>query len=213
MGGILTRRALLALPLTAAAATRTWRPPLIVPVHIVLDGSAQWGNMLARFWQQLWPQTVRDFARCDIRLAATVKTGDIWRPPNREPAVIGLDFGVINLVVTDRIPIEWDNGRLLSGITTLYRGHLLSMVGLNRAHVHQIPFLSVNTCVHELLHVLLQDIFESRPDGLWGEAREYRVDWFATRMWLFHDGEAVRRSTESCLARMVLPMSSARRRD
>jgi hypothetical protein len=203
MEGTITRRRFLATPLVAAAISRP-QAAVIVPVHIVLDRSAQWGrNMLPRFWQQLWPQAVRDFARCGIRLEITVKTGDIWRPPNREPAIIGLDSGVINLVVTDRIPIEWDNGRLLSGVTTLYRGHVLSMVGLNRAHGHQIPFLSVNTCVHELLHVLLQDVFQNRPEGLWGEAREYRVDWYATRMWLFHDGAAVRNSAQQCLARIA----------
>ena len=46
----------------------------------------------------------------------------------------------------------------LNGVTVLYRGFHLSMVGVNEAHGHQIPFSLVNTCVHELLHVFLFDI-------------------------------------------------------
>jgi hypothetical protein len=75
------------------------------------------------------------------------------------------------------------------------------VIALRYAHGHQAPFLSVNTCVHELLHVLLGDIFEDRPAGLAGHRRELRVDWHATRMWLFHDGGAVRSATEAYLER------------
>ena len=76
------------------------------------------------------------------------------------------------------------------------------MVALDHAHGHQIPLLSVNTCVHELLHALLHDIFERRPDGLLGEARELRIDWYATRLWLFHDGAAIRRAAQAYVERL-----------
>jgi hypothetical protein len=76
------------------------------------------------------------------------------------------------------------------------------MVALYRAHCHQIPFLSVNTCVHELLHVLLQDVFEGRPKGLLGEAREFRIDWHATRLWLFHDGGTIRKAAQAYVDRL-----------
>jgi hypothetical protein len=115
---------------------------------------------------------------------------------------IGLERGVINFIVTDHIPIEWDNGRALSGVTTLYRGYHLCMVALDHAHGHQVPFLSVNTCVHELLHALLHDIFEARPKGSLGKAREFRIDAYATRLWLFHDGAAIREAARSYVQRL-----------
>src|SRR6185436_19635253 len=97
--------------------------------------------------------------------------------------------GVINFVITDRLPTQWDNGRALSGVTTLYRGYHVCMIALNHAHCHELPFVSVNTCLHELLHVLLLDVFDPRPSGLPGHARELRIDFYATLLWLFHNGD------------------------
>ena len=77
------------------------------------------------------------------------------------------------------------------------------MVALRYAHGNQIPFLSVNTCVHELLHALLQDVFVSRPRWFQTGGREFRTDWYATRLWLFHDGAAVRESAQTYLGRLL----------
>jgi hypothetical protein len=162
------------------------------PVHVVLDGDANCTPaQLQHFWSSLWAEAISDLARCGIRLETTVKTGSVWRPASREPVVSGLDHGVLNFVVTDRIPLEWDNGRMLSGVTTLYRGFHLCMVGLLRAHGNQIPLLSVNTCLHELLHALMGDIFEHRPTGLRGQARELRIDSCATRLWMLGSGRDI----------------------
>jgi len=109
---------------------------------------------------------------------------------------------MINLVVTDHIPLGWDKGRGVVGVTTLYRGYHLCMVGLRYAHCHQIPLLSVNTCVHELLHALLHDIFEKRPTGFLAEARELRIDLLATRLWLLHDGETIRKAAQTYVERL-----------
>jgi hypothetical protein len=76
------------------------------------------------------------------------------------------------------------------------------MVALRHAHGNQIPFLSVNTCVHELLHALMGDIFEGRPTGVCGQAREFRVDCYATRLWLWHDGGAIRRAAKNYVERL-----------
>ena len=97
----------------------------------------------------------------------------------------------------------WDHGLALGGVTTRYRGHHLCMVSVNWAHGHQLPLLSVNTVVHELLHALLHDIFENRPRGMMGHAREFRVDAYATRMWLFSDGAAVRETARAYRKRLV----------
>jgi len=53
--------------------------------------------------------------------------------------------------------------------------------------------------------VLLQDIFEIHPQGLPGYEREFRIDWYATRLWLFHDGAAIRKSAEVYLERLRPP--------
>ena len=149
---------------------------------------------LGRFSSSIWPEAVRDFERCDIQLQVSEVTGEVRRSPGDRPIFVGLERGAINLVVTDLIPMNWDQGRGLTGVSTRYEGYHLCMVALDYAHGHQIPFVAVNTCVHELLQVLLQDIFEIHPKGLTGYEREFRIDWYATRLWLFHDGAAIRKA-------------------
>jgi hypothetical protein len=56
--------------------------------------------------------------------------------------------------------------------------------------------------VHELLHALLQDVFLKPPNWYQSGGREFRVDWYATRMWLFHEGAAVRESARVYLSRL-----------
>src|SRR5207302_1939811 len=124
------------------------------------------------------------------------------RSPGDKPIFVGLRRGVINLVLTDHIPMHWDSGRGLAGVTTIYDSYHVCLVALRYAHGNQIPFLSVNTCVHELLHALLQDIFVSHPKWFQAEGRELRIDWFATSLCLFHDGAAVRNSAEEYLGRL-----------
>src|SRR6266481_4386871 len=198
----MTRREFFSLA-AAAVVPAISQTPLIVPVHLIMDGRVKWRpNQLRRFWSSMWPEAVRDFGRCGIRLESTLRTGEVERPPGREPVVTGLDPGAINLIVTNQIPMEWDSGRALSGVAMRYRGYDLCMVALSHAHGNQIPVLSVNTCVHEILHVLLHDTFERRPQGVPGQAREFRIDWYATRMWLFHDGAAIRKAAQSYVERL-----------
>ena len=65
-----------------------------------------------------------------------------------------------------------------------------------------MPFVSVNTCVHELLHALLQDVFVRRPAWYQTGSREFRIDWYATQLWLFHNGAAIRQSAQTYLKRL-----------
>jgi hypothetical protein len=193
----MTRRQFLALP---AVFSRSASTPITVPVRIVIDTKARWTpRQIGRFWSVIWPEAVIDFARCGIRLENSNGTGEVERPPFRQPVLSGLIAGALNLVVTDRIPTEWDNGRALAGVTVLYRGYHVCMVALTEAHGNQIPFLSVNTCVHEILHALLHDIFVSRPGGMRGQAREARIDWYATTLWLFRTGTAIREPARTYL--------------
>ena len=198
----MTRRELFPATLAGLIAP-TPEPPLVVPVHHIVDTRIRFRTKdLARYWSQVWPEAVRDFARCGIRLQSSLKFGEIRRSPGGQPVFIGLERGIINFVLTDLIPLHWDNGRGITGITTLYRGYHLCLIALRRAHGHQIPFLSLNTCVHELLHALLHDIFESRPKGFFGNARELRIDLYATDLWLLRRGRDIRAQADAYLARL-----------
>jgi hypothetical protein len=196
-----TRRELFSI--AAAVFPIVPEAPLVVPVRHLVDKRAKLTPEQTRlFWSRTWPEAVRDLGRCGIRLQCSLKEAEIRRSPGGLPIFAGLERGVINFVITDQVPLEWDSGRGLSGVTTLYRGYHLCMAALNYAHGHQVPFLSVNTCMHELLHALLHDIFEGRPSGFLGAAREFRIDLYATRLWLFHDGIMIRKGSEAYVQRL-----------
>ncbi len=192
----MTRRSFCSLvPAHLAAAAAP--PAVVVPVSLVLDGKAKLTpEVLQHFWSSLWPQAVQEFASGGIRLECRNVTGEVFRPPGRQPVVSGLDPAALNIVLTGTIPMEWDSGRSLSGVTLRYRGRHLCMISLYRAHGHLIPLVSVNTCVHEILHALMLDIFEQNPQGVAGASREFRIDYLATRLWLFRDGVEIRNSAQ-----------------
>lgn len=167
-----TRRMLLAAPLCAAASSLPGAPPRAVPVRLIEDSRVPWSrDRLAWFRSRLWPEAAGNLARGGIRLNVVKAPGEVERPPGREPLLKGIQRGVLNFIVTSHIPVQWDGGRGLCGVTTLYRGFHVSMVALSLAQEHQIPFPSVNSCLHELLHALLGDIYEARPPGVRGQWR------------------------------------------
>jgi hypothetical protein len=176
---------------------------VVVPVRQVVDQRANLPERFTRpFWSTIWPEAVRDFQKCGVRLENTVAQGEIRRSPAGRPVFVGLAPHILNLVITSQIPMNWGGGRGLSGVTTRYEGFHICMIALNYAHPHKIPLVAVNTCVHELLHALLQDIYEPRPKGVSGEAREFRIDWYATHLWLFGQGRAIRDSAVDYLRRL-----------
>ena len=191
--------------LTAAAVTGRASAParLLVPIHRIVDSRARCSPEQRRqFWSVIWPEAVRNFSQGGIGLQTSDGPGEVRRSPGDKPVFIGLRRGVINLVLTDHIPMKWDNGRALAGVTTIHDGYHVCLLALQYAHGDQVPFLSVNTCVHELLHALLQDVFVSRPKWFQTGGREFRIDWCATGLWLFHDGAAVRKSARAYLGRL-----------
>lgn len=184
----------------AAAGAVLAAEPVRVPVYLLVDKRAKLApELLQNFSAKIWPQAVEDFRRCGIQIQSGQGVGEVKRAPSGRPVFTGLAYGVINFVLTGVIPVEWDHGRGLAGVTTQYDGYHLCLIALPRAHGHQIPFVSVNTCVHELLHVVMHDIFENRPKGLEGQTRELRIDWYATKMWLFHEGAEIRSSAQAYL--------------
>lgn len=189
-----------------ASAAAAIPAPLSIPIHRVTDAWAKSSPaQFSNFWYNIWPETVRNFNQGGMQLNTTDGPGEIQRSPGGRPIFIGLKRGVINLVLTDHIPRDWDGGRALAGVTARYDRYHLCLIALNYAHGHQIPFLAVNTCVHELLHALLQDVFVTHPRWYQAEEREARIDWYATRLWLFHDGAEIRRSARQYLDRLASP--------
>ena len=159
-------------------------------------------DQLHRFWSKIWPETARDFGRAGIRLETTDAPGEIRRTAADRPVFTGLERNTLNLVLTDHIPMFWDRGRASAGVTTIWEGFHVCMIAIQYARPNQIPWISVNTVTHELLHALLGDIFVTHPSWYQGGEREFRTDWVATRLWLFHSGSDVRTSARAYLARL-----------
>jgi hypothetical protein len=198
----MTRRGFLSM--AAPAATLSAAPArLLVPLHRILDARA-WHTpgRVPRLWPSLWSEAARDYRQGGIDFEISDGPGQVRNSPADNPIFVGLRRGAINLVVTDTIPMNWDGGRALAGVSTIHDGYHVCMVALRYAHGNQVAFLSVNTCLHEILHVLLQDIFLKAPKWYQSSAREARVDYYATRLWLFHDGEEVRKAGEVYLRRL-----------
>ena len=197
----MTRRDLIGT-LASAVITSATAQRVQVPVHRIVDARLHSPDRLRRFQSKIWPEAVRDFSRGGIDLQITDGPGEVKFTAADRPILLGLQRHAINLVVTDRIPMYWDGGRAWAGVTTLYEGYHVCMIALRYAHGDQVAFVSVNTCVHEILHALMQDIFLKSPKWYQAGGREFRIDWYATRMWMFHEGDAVRASASGYLERL-----------
>lgn len=196
----MTRRRFLHAAFLASAAAPA---RVAVPIHRITDAKAQFPpGALDGFWHSIWPQAARDFASGGIDLQTTDGLGSIGHTAADRPFFTGLVRGALNLIVTDRLPLYWDDARALSGVTTFDRGYCMSLIALRYAHGNRAPLLSTNTCTHEILHALLLDVFVTRPSNYQSVEREYRVDWYATRLWLFGDGAAVRESARKFVAKI-----------
>ena len=196
----MTRRELL----RSSALLATPSPALLeIPVHRLMDRNTRCGAAQIRaFFATIWDQAVRDFAHGGIALRVVERDGEVLKHPSGKPRFRCLDRSMINVVITDRVPLDWDKGRSLPGVATLYEGYCVCVISINEAQGDRIPFFAVNTVVHELLHILLQDVFTSRSGVFEGPEHDARVDSYATRLWLFGDGAAVRESARACLKRL-----------
>jgi hypothetical protein len=202
----MTRRAFLSASILAAAQPS----PIHVPVRIISNRHAHCDpERLRIFWWRIWPDALRMFASGGIRIDFTHQEGEVQHYPGGRPLIKGLAPGVVNIVVTDSIPLLWDGGRGLAGITTQYDGYHLSMISVAHAHGNAVPFISVNTVVHELLHVLLMDVYQRNGSSLSSAGRELRIDVVGTRLWLFHDGAEIRRSAAVYLERLKKQVRTA----
>lgn len=196
----MTRRAFVTL---AAAAPTANESPLVIPIHRITDAHARIPpDELRHFWTAIWPETVRDFGQGGMTLAATDGPGEIRYSAADKPIFTGLRRRVLNLVLTRDLPLYWDQARARAGAATIIDGYHVCVIALRYAHGDQAPFVSVNTCVHELLHALMQDVFVTKPKWYQVGTREFDADYYATLMWIFHDGTEVRQSARVYLRRI-----------
>jgi len=195
------------MPAVAAGLASSRQVPLVLPVHRVMN---RWARCTPQayhaFWSRIWPEAAGNFGRGGIQLQCTDRQGEIRQMASGRPLFSGIERGVLNVVLTDQIPPYWDEARSLAGVSGFYGGYALCVIAINNAHDDRIPFVSTNTCVHEILHVLMQDVFVNRSKWYQSSEHELRVDWYATQLWLFGNGAAVRRSAEVSLRRLVAPV-------
>jgi hypothetical protein len=204
---LLQAAALLATPAAVAPGAR-----LEIPVLRLLDRNSKCSpGQMRTFFSEVWDEALRDFAKGGISFRIVDRKGEVLKYPSGKPRFRCLDRGVINIVLADRVPLDWDKGRSLAGVATLYEGFCVCVISMKEAHENQVPFVAVNTVVHELLHILMQDVFVMDRVSVRGISSEARVDMYASRLWLFGDGETIRRSARECLKR--LPGNAPRLRD
>jgi hypothetical protein len=187
-----------------AAAPRGRFTPLAIPIHRVVDARARCSpDTLRQFWSKVWPEAMVEFGRGGIQLQFDDGPGEMRRTAGGRPVFLGLRRGVLNLVLTDYIPVNWDSGRALAGVTLLYDGYPLSLIAMRFAHGNQFPYFSVNTVVHELLHAFFGDIFVPHPNWYQPASGEWRADSQATNLWLFHQSASIRAAAEAYLKRVA----------
>lgn len=196
---------------TAGAAAGGGAGRLVVPIHRVVDAWARVPpERLRHFWWSIWPEACCTFSRGGIDLETEDAPGEVKHSPGDRPIFVGLRRGALNLVLTGHLPLYWDEGRSIAGVTTVWEGYHICLVAMLYAHGNQVPYLATNTCVHELLHALLGDILVGHPKWYQVGERETRVDWYATQLWLFGDGAAVRRSARLYLERLGAAAAASR---
>jgi hypothetical protein len=194
-----TRRVFLGMMLSGAAAEQ----PVAVPVRRIVDAHAKFSaDELTGFWRKIWPESLRDLGRGGIQLRVTDTPGKIMRTAADRPVFVGAQRGVLNLILTDQLPLYWNASRAIAGATTIYEGYHVCLLALRYAHGNQVPWFSVNTCTHELLHALMQDVYVMHPKWYQSAGREARIDSYATGLWLFGSGAAIRRSAREYVRRL-----------
>jgi hypothetical protein len=157
---------------------------------------------IRNFYATVWAEAAREFQSCGVILRTVDRIGEILSYPSGRPRFPGLERSMVNVVLTDRIPLDWDNGRGLAGIAAIYEGYHLIVIATGLAHPNRVPLLAVNTVVHELLHMFRGDVFAARDGMFQRKHREASVDWQATRLWLFNDGSGIQERARAYLRRL-----------
>src|SRR4051794_17225086 len=120
MANTMTRRDILQ---AAALLATPSGPQLEIPVHRMLDKNARCSPVQVKtFLSSVWNEAVHNFAQGSIALRVTESNGEVQKYPSGKPRFRCLQREMINVVLTDRIPLDWDKGRSLPGISTLYEG-------------------------------------------------------------------------------------------
>ena len=203
-GNRITRRHVLAGAFCGAHLSDASDSLIEVPVLRVLNRHMECSATEVRqFAAKVWDEAARTFRSCGVCLRTIDRQGEIHYYPSGLPRFSSLERGMLNVVLTDRIPLVWDNGRSLAGVATVHEGYHVSVIAMKRAYPNRVPVIAVNTVVHEMLHVFCGDIFQRRTSLIHEYHREALVDWLATRLWLLERGTDIRRSAEMYVLRLA----------
>lgn len=202
LGGM-PRRLWLASALAATRLLPGAVAPICLPVLRLLDRNARCSPAgVRRFHETIWREAVRMFGSGQATFRVAGRSGEIRRYPSGRPLFVGLERAMLNIVLADTVPLDWDSGRGLAGVPVRSEGYDVIVISLKNAHPNRFPVLAANTLVHELLHVLLGDIFLARPDAFAKGWREAAADWQATRLWLLGGAPAIREAARKSVERL-----------
>ena len=137
----MTRRDLLGL-LAPAALQAAADPRVVVPIHRIVDARVK----NPPNWPKLWNEAVQDFRQGGIDFQISDGPGEVRRTAADNPNFIGLKGRAINVIATDTLPMYWDGGRALAGVSTIHDGYHICM---DRAAL--CPHESGGVFVHEHL--------------------------------------------------------------
>src|SRR5258708_5391571 len=80
---------------------------LEITIRRVMDKYARSSPAQIRsFLSAVWNEAVRDFARGSITLRIVESEGEVLRHPSGRPSFKCLDRSMINVVLTDRVPVD-----------------------------------------------------------------------------------------------------------
>lgn len=177
--------------------------PVEVPILLVINQHAKWNNALLRdFRTKVWDEAAWCFAQSGVKLRIEERIGEVLKYPGGRPRFVGLDPKRLNVVLTDHVPLSWDQARYSAGVSRIYEGCHVCLIAVGVAHGNRVPLLALNSVVHELLHVFLQDIYAERGELMKGYDREVRVDWHATRLWLSRNHTAIKQAASEYVKKL-----------
>jgi hypothetical protein len=148
---------------------------LPIVVHIDRRGSQIRTTHVRWFWECLLREAEHDLIHAGVRITSTVGQGWIERG-DIDAFFHGVQPEAINVYVTHWIPLCWDLGRGLCGLSGLAGATEVIVVSAENAHRHIVPYLATNTLAHEIGHVLRGDLRLRNPGGWEEQQRELSLD-------------------------------------
>jgi hypothetical protein len=154
---------------------------LDIVVHFDHRGATLHSEDVDWFRNCLLPEALLDLTKAGV--APIVRWGGGWIERKEADALFhGVVPKAVNVFVTPWVPLCWDKGMGLCGLSGIAAGTDTVIVSTANAHRHLVPYLATNTLLHEFGHVLRGDLHRKNTNG-WGEQMdELAVDRTVTHL-------------------------------